>query len=371
MPGQDFAYLSPMVFDYESRLRRLRESMRERGVGAVLLSVGPDLPYFSGYEAFPSERLTMAVVTESDAVLFLPRLEAPRVPDGPFEVRAWDETEDPIRLVAGSVGRPETVALGEQTWSVFTLALQDRIDVGWVSSGVLIRDLRMRKDEAEVQALATAAAQADAVARRLPDEIRFAGSTEAAVAARIREMLVEEGHDQALFWIVASGPNGASPHHEPSSRVIERGDLVICDFGGSVHGYRSDTTRTFSVGEPIPRQAEVHQVVLSAQQAATAAVRPGVPCQEIDRVARAVIEDAGYGDYFIHRTGHGIGLDVHEDPYLVEGNDLPLEEGMAFSIEPGIYLPEEFGVRIEDIVVCGSDGPITLNDSPRELVVVE
>lgn len=360
-----------MKFDYEARLLRLREAMAERGVDAVLLSLGPDLPYFTGYEAHPTERLTMAVITDGDAALFVPRLEVPKVSDAPVPIHAWDETDDPVALVARLTGDPAAVAIGEQTWSMFTLAFQQRMpSARWLPAGELTRELRIRKDEAEVEALATAAAQADAVASRVPEEVRFAGSTEAAVAGRLEEMLVEEGHDRALFSIVASGPNGASPHHDPSSRVIQAGDLVVCDFGGSVDGYRSDTTRTFSVGEPSARQVEVHGVVHEAQRAAEAAVHAGVECQEIDRAARAVITDAGFGEWFVHRTGHGIGLDVHEDPYLVEGNDRPLEEGMAFSIEPGIYLPGEFGVRIEDIVVCGESGPRVLNNSPRELRVV-
>lgn len=361
-----------MDFDYGPRLSRLRDLMGERGVGALLLSIGPDLPYFTGYEAHPTERLTMAVVTDQDAVLFVPRLEAPKVPEGPIPVRAWDETEDPICLVTSTVSGADTIAVGEQTWSAFTLALQERLgSVRWLPAGELTRELRIRKDDGERRALAIAASQADAVAARIPEEVRFSGATEMEVAARIREMLVEEGHDQALFAIVASGPNGASPHHDASDRVIEPGDLVVCDFGGSYRGYRSDTTRTFSVGAPSPKQVEVHEVVLAAQQAAEAAVRPGMQCQEVDRAARQVITEAGYGEWFIHRTGHGIGLDVHEDPYLVEGNELALEEGMAFSVEPGIYLPGEFGVRIEDIVICGPDGPMVLNDSARALVVVE
>src|SRR5690554_3192141 len=366
-----FAYSADMEFAYEDRLRRLRVAMIERGVGAVLLSVGPELPYFTGYEAFPTERLTMAAITDSEAVIFVPRLEAPKVPKGPLPVRAWDEVEDPIELITRLVGTPDRVAIGEQTWSAFTLALQGALRCSeWIGAGELIRELRIRKDEYEIQALATAASHADSVAARLAREVRFAGSSEAEISARIREILVEEGHDRALFSIVASGPNGASPHHDPTSRVIQPGDLVICDFGGSVWGYRSDTTRTFSVGEPTPKQAEVHQVVAVAQQAAIDAVRAGVACQEIDRAARSVIEDAGYGDYFIHRTGHGIGLDVHEEPYLVEGNERLLEEGMAFSVEPGIYISGEFGVRIEDIVICGSSEGRVLNQSPRALVVV-
>jgi Xaa-Pro aminopeptidase len=204
----------------------------------------------------------------------------------------------------------------------------------------------------------------------VPDEVTFAGRTESEIADDLRRMTTGEGHQIASFAIVASGPNGASPHHSPGDRIVEPGDLIICDFGGSFDGYCSDVTRTFSVGEPSGEQTEVHSVVAAANETARATVAPGVPCEEVDRAARKVIEDAGYGDFFIHRTGHGIGLEVHEHPYLVEGNQLPLEPGMTFSIEPGIYLPGRFGVRIEDIVACSETGIDELNQADRSLIVV-
>jgi Xaa-Pro aminopeptidase len=228
----------------------------------------------------------------------------------------------------------------------------------------------MRKEPIEIEALRQVAEQADRVAMRIPNEIQFEGSTEHDVSMRVRNMLLEEGHDQANFAIVASGPNGASPHHEAGERAIGDGDMIVLDFGGSLRGYKSDTTRTFVVGKPSEKQAEVHKAVLEANRAGRAAVAPGVPCQEIDRATRRVIEDAGFGKYFLHRTGHGIGLEVHEHPYIVEGNSLPLESGMAFSIEPGIYLPGEFGVRIEDIVTVTEDGCDALNESARGLQLV-
>jgi Xaa-Pro aminopeptidase len=365
-------YLAVMDFDYAARITRLRSSMEATGVDAVLLSVGPDLPYFTGYEAHGSERLTMLAVTEKESVLAVPRLEAAKVEDGPYHLAVWDETDDPVGLVASVVGAAESVAIGDQTWSVFMLALQERLpDAQWSRAGALTAGLRVVKDAAEIEALSQAAAAADRVAARLVSEARFSGRSERAVSRQIGDMLVEEGHDEALFAIVASGANGASPHHDASSRIIDGGDMVVCDFGGSVRGYRSDTTRTFVVGDPTDRQAEVHLVVLAAQEAARRAVGPGVRCEDVDRAARGVIVAAGLGDRFLHRTGHGIGLDVHEDPYLVEGNETPLAVGMAFSIEPGVYIDGEFGVRIEDIVVCGPEGAIVLNQSPRELLRVD
>jgi Xaa-Pro aminopeptidase len=230
--------------------------------------------------------------------------------------------------------------------------------------------MRMRKDSTEIDLLRRAARAVDRVMGRIRVEVAFAGRTEAQVARELADLTVEEGHDSAEFTIVASGPNGASPHHHPGDRAISEGDLVVSDFGGRWGGYFSDSTRTFVVGEPDAGQREVHEAVLEANRAGRAAVRPGVLCQEVDRAARRVINEAGFGDRFIHRTGHGIGLEVHEHPYMVEGNDRPLEPGMTFSVEPGVYLPGRLGVRIEDIVVCTSDGAESLNRSDRGLVSV-
>ena len=367
--GLSSFYLVVMEFDYTGRLRRIEGLMEQRSVDALLLSVGPDLPYFTGYEAMASERLTMLVIRPGEEpMLLVPRLEAPRVAPGPFELRAWDETDDPIVLVSRALTGAQHIAVGDHTWAAFVVELQHAVDAdAWTTASGLTKHLRMRKEPNEIEALREVAEQADRVATRIPDEVQFKGSTEHAVSMRVKNMLIEEGHDQALFAIVASGPNGASPHHEAGDRVIGAGDMIVLDFGGSLDGYRSDTTRTFVVDEPTNKQREVHLVVLGASTAGRAAVAPEVRCEEIDRAARSVIEDAGFGKYFVHRTGHGIGLEGHEHPYIVEGNSLPLEPGMAFSIEPGVYLPGEFGVRIEDIVTVTSHGIDVLNESPRGL----
>lgn len=359
-------------FDHAGRVSRLQAVMDDRGVDVVLLSVGSDLPYFTGYEARPSERLTVLVVGQSgDPVMIVPRLEAPRVKPGDFELRAWDETEDPVDAATGVIDSPWRVAVGDQMWSVFLTRFQRRWSgAEWLPASELTSELRLRKDEHEVELLRSAAHAVDRVMGRIPSEVGFAGRTERDIARDLAEMSVEEGHDESAFTIVASGPNGASPHHEPGRRIVEEGDLVVCDFGGRLGGYFSDSTRTFVVGEATLEQSEVHQVVSAAAQVGKDAIQAGVVCQEIDRSARSVIDDAGYGEYFVHRTGHGIGLDVHEHPYLVEGNDSPLAPGMAFSVEPGIYLPGRFGVRIEDIVVCTENGADVLNQAARELVVV-
>jgi Xaa-Pro aminopeptidase len=347
--------------------------MKAKGIDAALLSVGSDLPYLTGYTAMPLERLTMLVVPAGrEATLVVPELEAPRVEAGGFAIRAWSETEDPLAIVTGLAGRATVAAIGDQTWAVFLVELLSRMtNTTFVPSSTVMSELRVIKTADEVSSLRAAAEAVDRVLARIPQEIRFAGSTEAQVARRITEMVLEEGHDSAQFWIVASGPNAASPHHEPGDRVIEIGDAVILDFGGKLNGYCSDVSRTFSVGPPSARLREVHAVVLEAQEAGRSAATTGTPCEAVDAAARRVIEAAGFGEFFIHRTGHGIGMDGHEAPYLVEGNGRPIEPGMAFSIEPGIYLPGELGVRIEDICVADGDGLMVLNQADRSLVTVE
>ena len=362
-----------MTFDYAGRLKTIRRLMEVGAVDALLASVGADLPYLTGYEAMPLERLTMLVVArDRGPVLLVPELEAPRVVQRPgiFELLPWAETEDPIAIVAGLLGGVESVAIGDQTWATFLLALQEALpNTRFEVASSLTREMRMRKGPAEIDALRRAAHATDRVAARLR-EIRFSGKREVDLSKLVANLVVEEGHQTATFSIVASGPNGASPHHEAGERVVEQGDAVVVDFGGKLDGYCSDTTRTFHVGEPSRRYREIFAVLEEAQAAAVEAVRPGVAAQDIDRTARAVIEQAGYGDYFIHRTGHGIGLEAHEHPYIVEGNSLQLEPGMTFSIEPGIYLPDRFGMRIEDIVSVTETGVERLNRSDRGLAVV-
>ena len=347
--------------------------MAADGVDAVILSIGADLPYLTGYEAMDSERPTVLVVwTSGTPKLFVPALEAPRVDGSDIEVAPWAEVDDPYALIAGALGGARRVAVGDQTRAANLLAIQALLPgVTWDRASDLTARLRIRKDPEEVELLRAAAQAVDRVLIRVPAEVSFAGRVEMDVARDLQALTVEEGHDVASFAIVGAGPNGASPHHEPGDRVIETGDLVVCDFGGRRRGYSSDVTRTFTVGPASGESEEVHGVVHAASEAARSAVRPGTTCEDIDREARRIIEDAGFGEFFIHRTGHGIGLEVHEHPYMVEGNETQLEAGMTFSIEPGIYLPGRFGVRIEDIVACGPDGVDELNQADRSLRVVD
>jgi len=367
----------------QARMERVRARMGELGVDALLLSHGADLPWLTGYRAMPLERLTLLVMLrEGEAVLVVPALEAPRVPDtgGTVTVRPWAETEDPVALVAAllSAERGATYGISDRAWAQSLLALQARLpDARWKAASSVTSPLRAVKDESEIAALRAAAHAADSVAAVLQGgEIPLVGRREIQVSDALSMGLLAAGHRRVNFAIVGSGPNGASPHHDPGERVIEPGDTVVCDFGGEYAldddvGYCSDITRTVAAGEPGAEVRETYAVLLAAQQAAVEAVRPGVTAEHIDAVARAVITDAGLGQYFIHRTGHGIGIEEHEDPYVVAGNETPLEVGHAFSVEPGIYFPGRFGMRLEDIVVVGEDGVIPLNTVDHALVVIE
>lgn len=358
------------------RFARVRARMAELGVDALLLSTGADLPWLTGYEAMPLERLTMLVLpVAGDPVLVIPRLEAPRVVErSSFAVAPWDETDDPVAVVADLLGGAGaaggTVAIGDHTWARFVVELLAARPGLALRRGVEVTGpLRMVKDAAEIEALRRAAAAVDDIAVGLRAEC-FTGRTETELSREIVERMLAAGHERANFAIVAGGANGASPHHEPTDRVIEPGDVVLCDFGGTMDGYCSDITRMFVVGEPVAEVQAVYDVLAAAQQAGVQAGVPGVPCEAVDAATRAVIADAGFGDFFVHRTGHGIGTEEHEDPYMVAGNHLPLAPGHAYSVEPGIYLPGRFGMRLEDIVVCTPDGPERLTRAPRDLAVV-
>jgi D-alanyl-D-alanine dipeptidase len=347
---------------FADRRTRAAAKLREQGVGALLVTPGADLFYLSGYQLFASERLTCLVLDrDAKATMVCPTLEAPRAATAaPDVARAtWGETDDPYALVASLVDKPGSIAVGDQMWAAFVLALQAALpERRFHVASEITRALRMRKDRAEIEALRLVSEAADRAYARIIER-PFAGRTEREIGDDLAELLRTEGHDEVGFTIVGSGANGASPHHETGDRRIEEGDTVVLDFGGAMRGYRSDITRTVHVG-PIGSGEErrVHDVVRRAQEAGYAAARKGASAESVDAASRRVIDEAGYGEFFIHRTGHGIGLDGHEHPYLVRGNHESLEPGMAFSIEPGIYLPGRFGVRIEDIAVIDDDGSV-------------
>jgi Xaa-Pro aminopeptidase len=363
---------------YADRLARAAKAAAAHDIDALLITPSPDYAYLLGYHAPALERLTCLVVAAAgQPALVVPRLEAPLARHelgelaDQIELYAWDETDDPFRLVQRLVGASMRVAVQDQMWARFSLALRAALDPAqMVVAGPAMASLRRVKAPEEVERLRAAASAADQAMRTITGE-RLSGRTEAEVSAHIRALLLDAGHESADFAIVASGPNAASPHHVPGDRVIGPGDAVVLDIGGTRDGYCSDTTRTAFVGEPPGEFAALYSVLRDAQRTACEAVRPGVPAAEIDAAARDVIADAGYGDAFIHRTGHGIGMETHEEPYLVSSNPEPLEEGNAFSVEPGIYLEGDWGARIEDIVVCTADGGERLNTTSTELYLVE
>jgi Xaa-Pro aminopeptidase len=373
------------------RMAMVRQRMEELDVDVLLLSLGADLPWLTGYEAMPLERLTMLVLPRSgDPVLVVPGLEAPRVAraDEVFEVRPWSDTEDPVAIVAsvvaatgggpGAAGRWR-VGISDRTWATSVLALQAAIPkAAWITGSTVTSPIRAVKDGFELEALRAASGAADRVAAGLQrGDVSLIGRSEADVSNDISAWLVAEGHERVNFAIVGSGPNAASPHHEAGSRIIGPGETVVCDFGGTLSldgevGYCSDITRTVVTGEPTAEVADCYEVLLAAQQAAVAAAREGIAAEAVDAVARSIIDEAGYGDLFIHRTGHGIGIEEHEDPYLVAGNHELLRPGHAFSVEPGIYAPGRFGMRLEDIVIINEAGASeSLNTVCHGLAVIE
>jgi Xaa-Pro aminopeptidase len=359
-----------------SRLDRAVTAMEAAGVRALLIGPGADLRHLIGYDTHPLERMTLLVAAaDGNHLLVVPELERARAEAAGVgvPVHGFGETDDPFALVAAHLdgGRAdEPIGVGDQLWARFVLGLQDAMPgATWTPASAVTRQVRMAKAPEEVAGLRAAGRAIDAVHAQVPGLLR-PGRTEEEVGRDIAEAMLAAGHDAIDFVIVGSGPNGASPHHETSDRVIQAGDAVVVDIGGPVDGWFSDCTRCYVVGEEPAGYAEAYAVLKAAQQAAVDHVRPGVTAESVDRAARQVITDAGYGDAFIHRTGHGIGLEVHEEPYIVEGNDLVLTEGMTFSIEPGIYLEGRFGMRLEDIVAVTADGVERLNAADHDRVMV-
>jgi len=362
---------------YARRVSAAAAGAAEAGLSGLVITPGYDLRYLIGSRAQTFERLTALVLPATgEPTVVLPRMELAAlresaVADLDLTVRDWVDGDDPYRLVADALGGgPVATAVTDSMPALHLLPLADVLGAVPVLATAVMAGLRMVKDPAEIDALRTAGAAIDRVHARVP-EFLAPGRTEAEVAADISEAIVAEGHSEAAFVIVGSGPHGADPHHECSDRVLQPGDIVVVDIGGPVEpGYNSDSTRTYSLGEPSTEIAAQYAVLQRAQAAAVASVCPGVTAEQVDAAARDVLADAGLAEYFVHRTGHGIGLSVHEEPYIVAGNNLPLAEGMAFSIEPGIYLPGQWGARIEDIVIVTAHGALSVNTRPHDLTVV-
>jgi Xaa-Pro aminopeptidase len=361
------------------RLAEAQAATAAAGLDALLIAPGADLRYLTGYDAHQLERLTLLVLpAEGEPTLIVPRLERPAAEASPAPgtgVRIVDHPDgtDPYPLVQRALPNLASGAVGlsNRMWAEQVLALRAALPAATqrLASEVLA-GLRLRKSTAEVAALRRAGAAIDSVHAAMGQWLR-AGRTEAEVAADIAAAIRAAGHARADFTIVASGPNGASPHHDVSDRVIAVGEPVVVDIGGTMpDGYCSDSTRVYVVGDPPTDFVDAYDALWRAQRAAVDAVRPGVTAERVDAAARDLLTAAGYGEQFLHRTGHGIGLDGHEAPYIVAGNELPLAPGMTFSIEPGVYLDGRYGARIEDIVVCTVDGVERLNTLPTELVVL-
>ncbi|MBS1898175.1 MAG: aminopeptidase P family protein [Actinobacteria bacterium] len=359
---------------YAARLDRARALTAEAGLDAIVVGPGPDLTYLAGVEGDTIERLTALVIPATgEPTVVVPRMELAKVRDTAvgalgLAVADWVDGEDPYALVTAAMGGSVSrFGVADALPALHVVPLTTRLDARPELATPVLRESRMIKDAAEIAELRRAGDAIDAVHRRVPGLLR-AGRTEREVAADIAAALVEEGHRTVEFVIVASGPNGADPHHEVSDRMIQDGDIVVVDIGGAVpSGYNSDSTRTYAVGTPDPETARRIAVLVRAQQAAVDAVRPGVTAEQVDAAARDVLAAEGLAEAFLHRTGHGIGVTTHEEPYIAPGNALPLREGMAFSIEPGIYFPGQWGSRIEDIVVVTADGCTNLNTTPHEL----
>lgn len=362
---------------YAHRLRAAAAATADAGLAGLVISPGYDLRYLIGSRAQTFERLTALVLPISgEPTIVVPQLELASLKDSAvvdlgLSVRGWIDGDDPYRLVAAALGgAPLATAVADSMPALHLLPLAEELGVLPVLATDVLRGLRMIKDAAEIAVLREAGAAIDRVHARVP-EFLAPGRTEAEVAADIAEAIVDEGHSEVAFVIVGSGPHGADPHHECSERKLRAGDIVVVDIGGPCEpGYNSDSTRTYSIGVPSPEVAQTYSVLERAQRAAVEAVRPGVTAEQVDAAARGVLAEAGLGEYFVHRTGHGIGLSVHEEPYIVAGNNLPLAAGMAFSVEPGIYFPGQWGARIEDIVIVTADGATTVNHRPHELTVV-
>lgn len=363
---------------YAQRLHAAQKAAADKGIDLLLIGTGPDFAYLTGSWVSSHERLTVLVVPQrGTAWIAAPNTDITDIKAAPVgeldvELRGWNDGEDPYKLALRGAGDGlGKVALGQSLTADHVLRFQDLLPhASYELATYALAELFTRKDEAEIAELRKAGHAIDAVHAQVPQLLQ-AGRTEAEVAHELEKLILQE-HSVIDFVIVGSGPNGANPHHSFSDRVLAEGEPVVVDIGGTLpSGYHSDCTRTYVVGGDIskaPRDfQDAYAVLADAQGAARAAAHPGSTAADIDAITRQAISAAGWGDYFVHRTGHGIGLSTHEEPFIMEGNDLALEEGMAFSIEPGIYLEGKWGMRLEDIVVPTNDGYESLNQAPRDV----
>ena len=361
---------------YADRIKRAQAEMAAQGIDFLLVGASSDLFYLLGFNAHLSERLNLLIIPrEGRPSYVVPVLESPLVREKKeiIDLAIWTETESPSELVAKIIGNAsgKKLAVADQLWSVFLIRMQTAVPgASWTSANDVLRALRMQKDDYEIDRLTEVSRLTDEAWHEFIEGGPISGLTETETMERLQSFMAKRGL-RGGFGICASGPNSASPHHHTGDRVLQHGDAVIFDWGATLDGYHSDITRTVHIGEPGEEYRKVYDIVMQANQATLDAVTPGVPCEDLDKVARKVITDAGYGPQFLHRVGHGLGLDVHEEPYLVGGNTMPLAEGMVFSDEPGIYIEGKFGVRIEDAVVCTATGGIRINHATRAITIMD
>ena len=367
---------------YLRRQNQLLQAMQKAGIDALALNPGPSLTYLTGLHFHLMERPVVVFFTPNLPPMFvLPELEAGKTTDLSFDLIARPFGEDP-RTWPGvfqqainslQISKNGRVGIEPRRLRVLELRLLESPSPGYsfTSAEEVVAELRMHKDPDEISAMRRAVEIAQIALQATLPAIRV-GTSEKDVAAELTLQLLRGGSEPQLPFppIVASGPNSANSHSVPSERHLEAGDLLVIDWGASHHGYFSDLTRTFAVAEILPEFDQVAKVVAAANEAGRLAARPGVPASTVDFAARNVIERSGYGEYFIHRTGHGLGMEEHEEPYIRGDNDQLLGEGMTFTVEPGIYLPNRGGVRIEDDVVITAQGCESLSDMPRDLQVV-
>lgn len=355
---------------YRQRLSRVQALVYERGLGGAIIGTGSELAYLTGSWTTSHERLTALVVPPAgDIRLLAPATDAtalgPVAEEIGIQLSTWRDGENPY-VLAEKVCGSGRIAVGSSLTADHVLRLQEVAGDVVLATDVLAEAFMVKGTE-EIEQLAFAAAAIDRVHDQVPDLLQ-AGRTEREVAADLDELILRE-HSRTDFIIVGSGPHGADPHHDYSDRVLEEGDPVVVDIGGTVGaGYHSDCTRTFVVGDKDKASAEfsrAYEVLRRAQADAVAAARPGMTAGDLDAVARGRINEAGYGSYFTHRLGHGIGLGLHEEPFIIARSEMVLQPGMVFSIEPGIYIPGKWGMRIEDIVVLEDGGARSLNATPK------
>lgn len=365
-----------MSLIHSERIATVASQLAKSDNDVIFITPGADLRYLTGYDALPLERLTcLAVRSDGRAWMIVPTLEKPSalahgVPEIGIELLDWQETENPYQLLLKQVGGVEKPLVNNLMWVEKAFGIQGSSGVNVELAGKLLSNIREVKSAQEISFLHEAGAAIDVVHSNMHKWLR-PGRTEREVGKDIAEAILAAGHVTVDFVIVASGPNGASPHHELSDRVIQPGEPVVVDIGGTMpSGYCSDCTRMYVCGSAPAEYLEHYAVLHAAQEAARQHARAGVTCESVDAAARDILTLAGLGEQFIHRTGHGIGMETHEEPYIVVGNQSLLVPGHAFSIEPGFYFAGKYGARIEDIVVCTEDGISSANNTTRELVVL-